>query len=253
MEVKMSPHAFDSIINEDKNIPTMEVYVEEVKERIINEEQEEFDNIFTSHQYIEDSSFADFIFVGKYKGQEVVWNACITTARGDYYEEIDGNSLDKSYEKYPNPEDFDFIRDCFVSCDDGTGNSLFIDPHPELSEKRTRYHSKLTIEELDKKEFKLDPWDIEIDESYEYGIGLHVRMNIESINVNDVKEFISQFQEHGMDAFSDSKYDKEQICLNAEEMGVKLTADSDFVQWTKQCARGSVAITLTEEDLLNGD
>lgn len=241
MEVHIKEDAFQSL--NETNPLTMEEYVAEVKERIDNDI---FDGMFTSHQVIEDCSFVDFLFIGMHEGREVVWNACITTARGDYFNEIENSVLDEAYKMYPDPEDFDFM-DCFVPCNDGTGNSYYVDPHPELNEKRYVYQSKRLIEEFDKKELKLDPWNINIDETYEYGIGLHVRMNIESINIDDVKMFINEFRKHGILAFDGAEFHKTQLCMDSKEMGIEYTEGEKFVKWFN--TQMSVAVNLTEEDL----
>lgn len=222
----------------------MKKYVKQVKKRIAKDEYD----LFTTDQIIEDCSFIDFLFIGKHKDKEVVWNTCITTARGDYYEKISGECLAEAYQVYPEPEDYDFSKN-FVPLDDGSGNSEWIDQNPELSDERYNYYSKLTIDELNKKELELDPWNIEIDEEYNYGVGLHVRMSVESINLSDVEEFINQFQNYGLNAFDDDKYDKTKLCLNAEELGVAYDEGDRFVKWVKYNPESAVALNITEKDL----
>ena len=201
----------------------MKSYLKDVKKRI---ENDEYDNVFTSDQIIDDSSFVDCLFIGKYNDQEVVWNVCFTTTKGDYFEHIDSKSLDEAFNKFPD-NNYNLL-DRFVPSPDNPEYYVYVDPHPELTRKRYRYQAELTIEELNKMEYKLAPWSITIDESYRYGIGLLVRLNIDSITVQDIFNFIKEFNIHGLDTFKQNKYDNELVSYNAYDLGVTLDDDSMF-------------------------
>lgn len=222
-------------------------YVEEVQERVKNDE---YNGTFTSWQIIDNSGFVDLLFIGTFNDTPVVWNTCITTARGDYYELVNNIAMDEGYEKYPNPEDYNFF-DSFVDVDDEDisdddlkykGCKQYVDPHPELSELRWKFIAERTMELLDSGTISMPTWNIEIDEEYEYGIGLHVRMDKDFINVDDIKTFISQFNEHGVDVFKILGYDMTPRYFSSIELGVELKDDSNFVTWVDGFSRCIVGI-----------
>lgn len=208
----------------------MGTYVKKVRERI---KVEEYSDLFTTWQVMEDCGYVDFLFIGEHKGKPVVWNACITTAKGDYYEKVNELAHDEAYDAYPNPDDYNFM-DSFVKIE-GTNYSEMIDPDPELSDNRYALMSKRTIEILNAKEVSIPRWNIEIDEEYEYGIGLHVRLDVDVINTPDVEWFIEQFEQEGIAAFDSMKrYYNDELSLTAEELGVELKEDRRFVSWVDE-------------------
>jgi hypothetical protein len=210
-------------------------YIDKVKKRI---KKDEFGGVFTSYQIIEDCGFVDFLFIGSYKDKEVVWNATLTTARGDYYEEVFLKAQDEGYEKFPTPYDISF-EDYFVKTDNPK-YSEFRSPVPELDDKRHRWISERTLQLLNEKSISIKAWNIEIDESYEYGVGLHARVDIPTINVDDVFDFIKKFNNMGPTMFDDND---DVICMNANELGVELKPDNKFISWTEPFSPNTVALS----------
>lgn len=206
----------------------MQKYIDQVTKRIA---EDEFNGIFTTDQIISDSGFVDFLFIGEYKGRPVVWNACITTAKGDFYNHVYDIAVEEAYEKYPNPEDYDW-KNNFVECEvNGAIYLEYIEKNPELLNKRYRYAAERAMELFNAKVEKLPPCNIEIDREYRYGIGLHVRINIESINVSDIYTFIEGFQKHGEELFEQMGVDCAAKSWNAEELGIELKGDNIFISW----------------------
>lgn len=191
--------------------------------------EDDFDGVFTSHQYVDDSGFVDFLFVGEYKGKEVIWNACMTTADGDYYENIHDVAVDISYDKYPMPE-----GDLFT---------MLNEERRSVQEPRWTLCSETTMEMLDSKEHPLPRWNVDVDESYKHGVGLHIRVDVPAINIQDVKDFIHAFLEKGPDGVFADK-DLTPVAKNAEELGVERSEDGFWVRWVDGNSRDTVAVNM---------
>ncbi len=218
-------------------------HIREVEQRIL---EDEYDNLFTSHQYIIQSGFVDFLFIGELDGKKVLWNACMTTAKGDYYEHVDNIAMDEAYEKFPNPDGYEPFSS--VPCVDDNGNKtgdceLITQPEfKDFTNDRYRWMSERTIELLNNKEYSIPCTQVEIDHEYKYGIGLHIRLNKDYIDVEDVKKFINMY--------NDGLYTDEigHISFNAEELEVELAEDSNFVRWTTGRSHNTVAIKMDLND-----
>lgn len=204
---------------------------------------DQYGGVFTTHQVISDCGFVDFYFIGNYKGSPVIWNACMTTGKGDYYDMIDEIAWDEAYEKYPSKRRGK-LRDEFVPTDDGM--YTWVDSEPETTEKRLKYSAKRMMELLDAKQHTMKMWNVEIDESYEYGVGLHVRVDKDTINVDDIYQFISLFERKESDAFEHFK--NPEVSFNADELGVELSESEKFVIWKDGNPRDTVAVNIDLED-----
>lgn len=231
---------------EDEVLPMAE-YIEDVKQRIV---EDEYKREFTTDHIIESSGFVDFLFIGEHNGEPVVWNACITTGKGDYYETVDSKSTDEGYEKYPSKyEPFgDESWVPFVTKDHPKEEGLteWIDPEPELSGKRMLWIAERTMELLANESIKQQFWDVEIDESYKWGIGLHIRVDVDRIELDDVSNFITLFNEKGLDAFEDK--DLSVRSMTADELGVELREGCKFVTWKDLGNRNIAALNLGIDD-----
>jgi hypothetical protein len=212
-------------------------YIKQVRKRI---KEDEYDG-FTSNQIIENNGYVDFLFLGKYDGKPVVWNACITSAKGDYFDKVHELAMGEAYAKFPLPEGYNFL-DSLVDVGDGSGNMEYINPTPELSKKRYTWGAKRALELFDSGNIHLIPWNVEIDTTYEYGIGLHVRMDTDEFNVDDVKFFIESFNKYGPTVFHDLNYDHTPISLTADELGVELKDGDMFITWVRDFTHNDVAI-----------
>lgn len=204
---------------------------------------------FRSWQIIDDSGFVDFVFLGEHKGKPVFWNACMTTANGDYYDHVESVAMDEAYEKYPWEEGYQPLYS--VPCEDIKGYSVMTDDpnfpnEPKRRVLRNKYQAKRTIELLDAKSHPLSRWNVEIDESYKWGVGLHVRIDKDFLNEEDIHDFIAEFTEKGVDVFADK--DLTPVALNAAEVGVELSDDERWVHWTDFKSRDCVALNINLDD-----
>jgi len=214
-------------------------YTREVEQRIL---EDEYDNIFTTNQYIEQSGFVDFLFIGNLDGKKVVWNACMTTANGDYYEHVSDIAMDEAYVKFPNPEGYEPFNSVPYVDKDGNNTGMHeLVTQPEFKDYTTtryRWMAERTMELLNAKQHSVSATQVEIDTSYKYGVGLHIRIDKQCIEVDDVKKFISDYNDG---TYVDSD---ETICLNATELGVELCADNQFVTWSRAFSHDTVAIKM---------
>lgn len=193
-------------------------------------------NLFTTHQYVDDCGFVDFLFLGKHNGKRVIWNATMTTTKGDYYDEAHSKALEEGFEKYPSTHNF---TDCFVKIE-GTKTSRYVDPEPETTKKRMSYIAKRTLEIIDSGEISVDSEQIEIDESYKFGVGLYIRKNVERINVKDVEQFISDFNWKG----SELRLDHTPVKYDSDELGVELSENEMVVIWKNNWSHNTVGVNL---------
>jgi len=212
-------------------------YIREVEQRIMDDE---YNNTFTTNQYIDESGFVDFLFIGIHHGKKVIWNACMTTAIGDYFDHVHDIAMDEAYEKYPTPEGYDPLK--FVPHLDDAGNDtgmfeLAKQPEfEELNDTRYRWMAERAIWLFDNKQYSIPSTNVEIDPTYKYGVGLHIRIDKDGINVEDVLNFIKDFND-GTSIESEAC-----TCLTSKELGVELQDNSNFVQWVDRGDHNTVAI-----------
>jgi hypothetical protein len=204
--------------------------IRDVEKRI---EEDEFEGIFTSDQYIKNSSFVDFAFIGAYNGRKCIWNSCLTTAIGDYYEKAEYMAFEESLKKFPFPEGYELLKAEPCEWDkNGKPSSFKSVDQPEFEGwrlTRKKWTAKRTVEIIDSGSAEIDRWNIDIDESYKYGIGLHVRIDKKNISVDDVYSFIENFQINGESLFNDLVNMK--ISNNCQELGLYLEESGEGVRW----------------------
>lgn len=206
----------------------------ELKERI---ERDDYQQQFSTHQYIDNSGFVDLTFFGQHKGKPCIWNACFTTAVSDYYEKIDNMFQDDVWKEYPCDKfDNGGLKDFFKPYDyDKKGKpTSYVMEFPEDVRKcldnRSRILSERVMAYIDSKpDFEFYDYNVEIDESYRYGIGLHIRVGKPGLNVEDVTWVMNQFLEHGPTCFDGIK---KRYNPNSEEMGIELKDGSNYITWT---------------------
>lgn len=206
--------------------------VDDIKQAIAKE-----DVPFITMQVIDDSGYAMFLFVGNHKGKEVIWNASMYTSKGDYLDKISNLASDDAYERYPIPDDFD-IKNMFEKIE-GSKHYRLLDHHPELTSNRRKFRVTRTMDILDSKTVTMNKWDIEVDESYEFGVGLRMRVDLDSINEHNVTETINSFKQAGMNMFDG--IEPSTMCMTSEELGVELYKDKMII-WKDGFLHNDVAI-----------
>lgn len=186
--------------------------VERIKQDCGNDE---YGGLFTSCHIIQASGFVDFYFVGKYRGHETVFNATITTADSDYYDEVESLAFDT----IDTPDNMPSILDDLTTPE---GEKIIFDHYRE--------HSEFMLDVMQKRQVSIPAWQVKMNFGYKFGIGLHIRINKPAIEVSDVVEFIHAFHDQGMNVF-DAKTDI--INKTPEELGVSLAEDEMFIKWAR--------------------
>jgi hypothetical protein len=119
--------------------------------------------------------FAHFQFIGKHKGQEVIYDAVMGTLRLNHsslvFEEAE-NRMKKSYPDY-------------VEVDKRK-------PNYKVNEDMELMLEEI-IEELEEEETIQVAETLEIDEDFEYGIGLDIALNVEEIDSEVITKFVNEF------------------------------------------------------------
>ncbi|RFS14777.1 hypothetical protein [Emticicia sp. C21] len=119
--------------------------------------------------------FAHFQFVGKHNGQEVIYDAVMGTLRLNHsslvFEEAE-NRMKKSYPDY-------------IEVDKRKPNYK-VNKDMELMLEEI-------IEELEEEEVIQVAETLEIDEDFEYGIGLDIALNVEEIDSEVITKFVNEF------------------------------------------------------------
>ena len=150
----------------------------------LKQECENEDSIFVYFEDEEDfghsnDEYAHFQFVGDYKGQEVIYDAVIYTLRLHHsslvYEAAEKKAM-KSFPLYVPMEN----RDENYKANDA------LDEEVELMITEL-------IEEIEENEEIKVQENVEVDEDFEYGVGLDVCLNVEEIDDEVVENFINDF------------------------------------------------------------
>ncbi|MFN3849900.1 MAG: hypothetical protein ACK4NY_10745 [Spirosomataceae bacterium] len=119
--------------------------------------------------------FAHFQFVGKYEGQEVIYDAVLTTLRL-YHNSIVFEEAEKKIKKlYPNYVDIEKRK-----------------PNYQPDEEAEMMMEEL-IEEMEEEETIKVAEFIEVDKDFEYGIGLDIYLNVEEIDAKIITKFVNEF------------------------------------------------------------
>ena len=163
----------------------------------------------------------------------------MTTARGDYLEEIEDISLEEGCNKFSLPDDLWEIGLC-----EETGNITAVShpKHEELIRKKYRWISERTIELLNQKKLSIPVTQVEFDYSYEYGVGLHIRIDEPFINQEDVIKFI---EDYCAETYNGSR---EPLCVDAEELGIQLLPGDTWITWIDGSCLDTVAMKIDLEE-----
>jgi hypothetical protein len=212
--------------------------------RIRKEIKEGDFDLFATHQYMdEDSHWCDFYFVSNYRGELIPWNATILTTKMAYHDKVQAISHTESWEAFRNPpgESFEFIP-----TDSTRKYFTMLDKYPELSKKRREYEIERQIELYESGQVRMSPWNYEIDESYEFGYGLEVRVNVPFITIDVVNDFIRRFSEKEHDVFSDK--DNTPISFTMEQLGLKISDSGKHLIWDDGTLGSSVSLDIEQAE-----
>lgn len=204
--------------------------------------KKEGNGIFYTHQLLEDAHWYDIYFVSEWEGKPTAWNATIQTTKMAYHEKIGNIAFTESWEAWPNK-----LKDSwsFVPIE-GSKHLRMVDNEPEITQQRRGYDRAREIELYESGQVRIAPWHYEIDESYAFGVGLEVRLNVPTINEEVINDFIRVFSEKGKDVFDDR--DNTPIAFSMEEVGVEVDEETGHIIWVDGTGGGSVALNIDLSD-----
>ena len=119
--------------------------------------------------------FAHFQFVGKHNGEEVIFDAMMSTLRLNHSSLVFEEAETRMKKEYPGYVEVDRRK-----------------PNYQMTEEMELMLEEI-IEELEEEELIKVSEFIEIDEDFEYGIGLDVTLNVEEITDEVITDFVNNF------------------------------------------------------------
>lgn len=125
---------------------------------------------------------AEFFFIGSYEGKPVIFDCMLGTLQLAYESNLMEMAENKAREKFPDYKGFDFDID-----ENGSAVAL-----EEESEEVEEYKAFAMFELEEAGEAKVAE-SVELDPSFEYGIGLEAYLNVPAINEEVIKQFIHDF------------------------------------------------------------
>ncbi len=126
--------------------------------------------------------YVNFMFIGKYKNKEVIYDAVIYTLRLNHHSELYELAEDRTAQKYP---EFNAMR--YSVDENGDLHNL-----TEKEEEIGLYMTELILELEDEGEVKVKE-HIEVDTSLDFGVGLDVGLNVEEVTADVIEKFIREF------------------------------------------------------------
>lgn len=149
--------------------------------------RQECENEGSTFVYFEDEEdfghsadeYAHFQFIGNYKGQEVIFDAVIYTLRLHHSSLVFEAAEKKAMAHFPLYTPMENRDETFKAND-------------ALDEEVELMITEL-IEEIEENEEIKVAENVEIDEEFEYGVGLDVCLNVEEIDDEVVENFIADF------------------------------------------------------------
>jgi len=126
--------------------------------------------------------YVNFMFIGNYKGKEVIYDAVIYTLRLNHHSELYELAEEKTTEKYP-----EFNAMTYSVDENGDLSNL-----TEKEEEIGLFMTELILELEDEGEVKVKE-HVEIDTSLEFGVGLDAGLNVEVVSDEVILNFINSY------------------------------------------------------------
>ncbi len=126
--------------------------------------------------------YVNFMFIGKYKEKEVIYDAVIYTLRLNHHSELYELAEQKTRERYP-----EFNSMTYTVDENGDLAEL-----SEKEEEMGLYMTELILEMEEEGEVKVKE-HIEFDTSLDFGVGLDVGLHVEVITDQVIADFVKQF------------------------------------------------------------
>lgn len=144
----------------------------------------------------EDNSdeYVNFYFIGKYEGQEVIYDAVIYTLRLHYQSELYEIAEHKAAKRFPNFKSVQYEED-----ENGDLKALNSE-----QEEIGLYMAEIMMELEEEEAVKVQE-HVELDPHLDFGVGLDAALNVQSIDEKVISRFVKQFNE-GTLSLDDTMY-----------------------------------------------
>ena len=126
--------------------------------------------------------YVNFMFIGKYKGKDVIYDAVIYTLRLSHHSELYEIAEKQTSEKYPE----------FNSMTYSVDENGDLDELTEKEEEIGLFMTELILELEDEGEVKVKE-HVDIDASLEFGVGLDIGLNVDEVSSIVIADFVNNF------------------------------------------------------------
>jgi hypothetical protein len=126
--------------------------------------------------------FANFLFIGQYEGKEVIYDGVMYTLSLLHNSKLYEMAEEKAREKYPDYQGWELQESA-----DGQ-----IAPMGEIDEEVEEFKASIVMELEEDESVKVQEV-LELDSTFDFGIGLEVALNVEVIDEEVITRFIESF------------------------------------------------------------
>lgn len=126
--------------------------------------------------------YVNFMFIGDYKGREVIYDAVIYTLRLNHHSDMYEIAEKRTTERFPEFNSMTYSVD-----ENGDLNEL-----SEKEEEIGLYMTELILELEEEGEVKVKE-HVDVDTSLDFGIGLDIGLNVEEVTPEVITNFIKEY------------------------------------------------------------
>ncbi|MEQ8926031.1 MAG: hypothetical protein RLO81_09485 [Fulvivirga sp.] len=156
--------------------------------KVISEYQDKMkklnQNFIISDSEDNSDEYCNFFFVGMYEGKEVIYDAVMYTLRLHHLSEVYEVAEHKAARHFP---EFKKIK----YREDENGDLVALD---DLEEEIGLFIAEAIMEIEEEEEVKVKE-HVEVDPNIDFGIGLDIGLNRETIDKNTISDFVKRFNE----------------------------------------------------------
>ena len=126
--------------------------------------------------------YVNFMFVGSFKGKDVIFDGVIYTLRLNHHSELYEIAERRTSEKYPE----------FNSMTYSVDENGDLDELTEKEEEIGLYMTELILELEDEGEIKVKE-HVDVDTSLEFGVGLDIGLNVDVVTDAVIADFVAKY------------------------------------------------------------
>ncbi|SDJ96112.1 hypothetical protein SAMN05421823_101529 [Catalinimonas alkaloidigena] len=128
--------------------------------------------------------FAHFFFIGQQKGKDVIYDAVLYTLRLEHSSQVYEMAEQRAIEQFPQYKPWEFELNA--------QGELMV---PEQLDEEVEMFKAEIMMELEEEEAVKVREHVELDTTFEYGIGLEACLNVEEITPSLIDKFIRDFNQ----------------------------------------------------------